>query len=135
MALEARRQQRLEQAYIDLLSYLSHHQELAWSMGPLSEMSAPEPLSREERWRIEGLVTAYGSQEVRRLLEAWTRCLMKVQIANMASQLLEESQGLKPQLEEQAKQEQKAIPSYNEAVNRADAAIRERVRRELAGEV
>lgn len=72
MALEARCQQRLEQAYVELLGYLAHH---AWarSMSALFDVKAPDPLTDEGVKRIEALVTAYGSDEVRQLLVEWIR--------------------------------------------------------------
>jgi hypothetical protein len=70
MALEARRQERLEQAYIELLGYLSHYAEWARSAQRLlgEPPAPPDPLPREELNRVEALVEAYGSEEIRRLL-------------------------------------------------------------------
>ena len=65
MAREARVQERLDQAYIALGEYLSRFEDWARSVHPfLGPVPAPDPLPPGERWRIEALVTAYGSEEV-----------------------------------------------------------------------
>jgi hypothetical protein len=48
MALETRRHERLEQAYIELLGYLAHHAEWASSVERLMrmEVAPPDPLPR-----------------------------------------------------------------------------------------
>lgn len=140
MASETRRQQRLEKAYIELFGFLAHHAEVAWSMGPLGGLVEKlHPLPGEERRRIDVLISAYGSPEVRKLLDEWIQCFMA--LSGVAARLeittgmVEDSQGSSPQLEDEAKRERKAMVSYQEALQRADEAIRDRVRRELAGEV
>ena len=71
MALETRRQQRLEQAYIELLGYLSYHAEWARSVGAVQ---GPDPLPREDIRRIEARIEAYGSPKVRGMLQEWREC-------------------------------------------------------------
>ena len=73
MAAEARRQERLEQAYIELLGYLSRHWDWAKSVRPFwGQPPIPEPLPPEERWRIETLGGLRGVQGDRVLTrELW----------------------------------------------------------------
>jgi hypothetical protein len=58
----------------------------------------------------------------------------ELEVADIRFRRLEESQRPSPELEDEAKQAQKAIQSSREAIYRADEVIRDRIRRELAGE-
>lgn len=79
MAQEARRQDRLERAYTELGMFLSRWEDWARSVHPfMGPVPTPEPLPREERWRIETLVTNHGSREVRPLLKAWAEQRLKI---------------------------------------------------------
>jgi hypothetical protein len=134
MAAEARRHERLEQAYMELLNYLSRHWDWARSVRPFwGQPPTPEPLPREERWRIEALVTAYGSEEVRRLLKDWGERAAKIENADTTIRMVEKSRNASQQMEDEAREEHIAISSYKDAMWKADEAIRERVRQELAG--
>lgn len=136
MAAEARRQERLEQAYIELLGYLSRHLDWAKSVRPLwGQPPIPEPLPSEERRRIETLVTAYGSEEVGRLLREWGERAAKIENADATIRMVEKSVRPSQQMEDQAREEHLAISSYKDAMFKADEAIRDRVRRELTDEV
>jgi hypothetical protein len=83
MATEVRRQERLEQAYIELLVYLSRQRAWARSVRPFwGQSPAPDPIPQEERWRVEALVTACGSREVLHLLEEWGEHAAKIESAD-----------------------------------------------------
>lgn len=134
MAAETRRQERMEQAYIELLQYLSRQWRWARSVRPMwGETDAPGPLPEEEQWRIEALVTAYGSFEVACLISEWGDRAAKLEDADATIRVREESPNPSQQLDDEAMREHKAIPSYREAMLEADRAIRDRVREELAG--
>jgi len=136
MAAEARRQERLEQAYIELLGYLSHHAEWAVSVRPFFEtIEAPDPLPRAEVRRVAALVEAYGSPEVRRLLSDWREHAEKLAEADAIIGVVERSRQPGQELDAEARDEQKAIPAYREAMLQAEEAIQDRVRQELADEV
>jgi hypothetical protein len=134
MALEARRQQRLEQAYVELLGYLAHHAAWARSVQALFDVKAPDPLADENVKRIEALVTAYGSDEVRQLLVQWIERGGKLAQASAVINTERESANPSQELQDEAHRELRAIPSYRDAILDVDSAIRERVRRELTGE-
>jgi len=135
LAWETRRQERLAQTYIELLTYLSHYGDWAKSVRPMwGSVPAPDPLPRKERWRIEALVTAYGSHEVNELLRAWGAHATKIDNADDLIRRVEQSRNPSPQLDEQAQQEHLALRTYKDAMSQADVAIRERVSQELAGE-
>jgi hypothetical protein len=135
MAADVRRHDELKQAYLELLSYLSHHAEWARSVQPLmGTVAAPDPLPHEDVRRVEVLVTAFGSQEVARLLREWRDRAAELANADLTIRMVEESARPSQQLDDQARDELKAIPSYRDAMVKADEAIREQVRRELAGD-
>jgi hypothetical protein len=74
LAREARQQDRLEQAYLELGIYLARHEDWARSVRPFwGQPPAPDPLPPGERWRIQALVTNHGSPEAQRLLGAGPR--------------------------------------------------------------
>jgi hypothetical protein len=134
-ARETRRQERLTQTYLELLTYLSHYLDWAKSVRPMwGPVPAPDPVPSQERWRIEALVTAYGSPEVLRLLRLWGEHAAKIDNADATIRLLEQSKNPSQQFDEQAMQEHRALPTYKQEMFRADEAIRDMVRRELAGE-
>jgi len=136
MAREARVQERLAQTYVELHTYLSHHQDWANSVRPMwGPVPAPDPLPPAERWRIEALVTAYGSDEVRRLLGEWIEQAKKIENADQLMKLVEESRNPTDKLDAEAQAEHRAIPDYKVAMRRADEAIRDQVRRELTSKV
>lgn len=133
LALEARRQERLEHTYSELLGYLSHYRAWALSIRPLlGSVTAPEPLTDQDRWRIEALVAMHGSAEVRRLLEEWGRYPPKIQDADYTIQMAE-TRRPSPQLEAEVEKAEHKLPQRKAAMDAADAKIRDRVRLELAG--
>ena len=99
------------------------------------DVEAPNPLTDENVNRIEGLVTAYGSEEVRRLLVDWIQQASALAAADATVAMAEKAINPSKELEDQAAQDLKAIPSYREAVLEADNAVRKRVRQELTGGV
>jgi hypothetical protein len=136
MALEARRQQRLEQAYVELLDHLARHDEWARAVRPfVGPVPTPEPLRPEETRRVEALVAAYGSDRVRDLLDEWWKPAVNIRQVDLLLRSLEESKSPSKQLDDEVMQEQAALPKYKEAMLQAHESIRERVRQELAGEV
>jgi hypothetical protein len=135
MALETRRQERLKQAYIELGIFLSHYIDWANSVRPMFPVPAPDPLPPQERWRIETLVMAYGSPEVRQLLDEWHKCAEKIHNALATIRLRDQSRDPGQEFDDKANKEDQALPEYKRAMFDADKAIRERVQQELAGEV
>lgn len=135
MAGDARRQDRLEQAYIDLLGYLAHHAEWARSVRPfIGAPPAPDPLPPIDVKRVGALVEAYGSHEVRGLMREWRERAGRIADADATIRLLEKSKNPSQELENEARRMHLAIGGYREAMFDAAEAIREQVRRELAGE-
>jgi hypothetical protein len=136
MAREARRQERLAQTYIELLTYLSHYADWAESVRPVQgSRPAPEPLPREERWRIEALVTAYGSNETNQLVREWSRYATKVDNEDAAIRAAKRSRPSQDfERSDWAQGKDQALRLHIEAMAQRDEAIRNRVSQELAGE-
>lgn len=136
MARDARRQERLERAYLELLGFLSHHARWALSVRPLiGPVEAPDPLPADEVRRVESLVEMHGSLEVRALMREWRARAQKLADADATIGAVERSRRPSKEMDDQARDEHKAIPAYREAMFDAAEAIRGRVRQELAGEV
>jgi len=134
MTREARSQDRLDRAYIELGMYLSRYGDWARSVQPFwGAVPAPDPLPPGERWRIEALVTEYGSKEVWRLLEEWGEHAAKIDAADDIIRRAERSRAA--DLDEEALRERQALDGYKAAMYTAADAIRDRMRRELAGEM
>jgi hypothetical protein len=134
MAREAGRQDRLNMAYIELGTYLSRYADWARSVRPFwGEFPPPDPLPPEERWRIETLVTVYGSPDVRRLLEQWVKHAKKIDNADDMIRRVERSNNPSPSFEQEAQREDMALEGYKEAMRQADEAIRDQMQRELGG--
>jgi hypothetical protein len=104
MAIEARRQERLAQAYIDLLGYLSHHAAWAMSVRSYPAVKAPDPLLRGEVKRVEALVESYGSPEVRGLLRVWRDRAGMIADADAMIGMVERSKNPSQELENEARQ-------------------------------
>ena len=133
IAREARHQERLEQAYIALGEYLSRFGDWARSVHPfIGPVQAPDPLPPSERWHIEALVTAYGSEQVQRLLERWAECAARIENADVVIRMAEGARGPSPQLDQDALRERHALADYRKAMRDAADAIRSQVQRELA---
>jgi hypothetical protein len=136
MALEARRQERLEQAYIELLGYLSHYAEWTRSAQRLLGLPnpPPDPPPREQLNRVEALIEAHGSQEVRRLLREWREHAAKLQYADDSLPLVNLHDEADADDEAWTQDLNKARSAHRKATLKADQAIRDRIRQELAGE-
>jgi rubrerythrin len=70
-------------------------------------------------WRIEALVTAYGSDEVRRLLKEWEEQARKIENTDQLIGLVEKFQRPPEQLDNEAQDEHLAIAGYKEALQKA----------------
>jgi hypothetical protein len=135
LAREARRQDRLEQAYLELGTYLARHEDWARSVRPFrGRVSAPDPMPPGERWRIQTLVTNYGSPEVQRLLERWTELARKIENADEVIGLADQARGPAPELEQEARRERLALEDYRKAMDEATDDIRAEMHAELAGD-
>jgi hypothetical protein len=137
MALETRRQERLEQAYIELLDFLSHYAEWMRSTQRLrgQQVAVPDPPPREESNRVMVLLEAHGSQEVRRLLSEWRSCAAKLEHVDAGLPLVQLDDEADAEEEAWARDPGKVIAAQRDAMLKADKAIRDRIRQELAGEV
>jgi hypothetical protein len=132
-AREALGQERLDRTYTELGIYLSHMAEWARSVRPvIGPVPAPDPVSPEERWRIETLVENHGSPEVRRLLDRWGEQRMKIENADIVLGMDAESRGTG--LAEEALRERQALEDYRKSLYEASSAIRDQMRKELAGQ-
>jgi hypothetical protein len=69
----------------------------------LGPVPAPDPLQPGERWRIEALVTAYGSEEVQRLLDRWGECAQRIENADVVIRMADESRDPSPELDQDAR--------------------------------
>jgi hypothetical protein len=135
MAVEARRQERLERTYHELLGYLKHHADWALAVRPLiGPVEVPPELTREEVRRVEALVEAHGSLEVRALMREWRVRAGRIAEADAIIGRVERSRRPTQGLVDKADEEQEALKAYRDAMFDAAEAIRERVRQELAGE-
>src|SRR5689334_10367804 len=86
-------QERLDRAYTELGIYLSHEAAWAGSVHPvIGPVPTPDPMTDQERWRIETMVTNHGSPEVRQLLDRWGEQRLKIQYADMVITMAEQSQ-------------------------------------------
>jgi hypothetical protein len=121
---------RGQQAYIELLGYLSYHTEWARSVGAVQ---GPDPLPREDVRRIEARIEAYGSPKVRGMLQEWREYVADLALAGVTSGTVEELPNPSQELDD-ARDELRRIPSYRRAIFQTAEAIREQVRRELGGE-
>ena len=134
MAREALGQERLDRAYTEVGIYLSHYGDWARSVQPrIGPVPAPDPMPQEERWRIETLVTNYGSPEVQRLLDRWGEQAQKIDNADAVIRLAERSRD-PGKLAEDADRERQALEEYRRAMHEADKAIRDRMWAELRGQ-
>ena len=132
MAQEARVQERLDQAYIVLGEYLSRFEDWARSVHPfIGSVPAPDPLQPAERWHIEALVTAYGSEEVQRLLDRWGECAQRIENADVVIRMAEQARGPSPEFDQEALRERQALEDYRKAMRDAADAVRSQVKREL----
>ncbi len=82
LAREERKQQRLSSAYIEILSLVHRIGYWASRVRPLMDTNPPQerPLlpSPEEQARMEALVTAFGSKEVRDLKTEWWKEIAEI---------------------------------------------------------
>ena len=134
LAREARRQNRLEQAYLELGIHLARHEDWARSIRPFwGKPPAPDSLPPGERWRTQALVTNYGSPEVQRLLGAWAETARKIENADQVIGLADRARGPAPELEQQARQERMALEDYRKALYEAAGDIRAQMNAKLVG--
>jgi hypothetical protein len=134
LAREARQQDRLEQAYLELGIYLARHGDWARSVRPFwGQPTAPDPMPPGERWRIQALVTGYGSPEVQRLLGAWAEVARKIENADQVIGLAGRARGPAPELEQEAHRERMALEDYRKALYEAAEDVRAQMNAELAG--
>jgi hypothetical protein len=77
-------------------------------------------------------VTAYGSEEVQRLLDRWGECAQRIENADVVIRMADESRDPGPEFDQMALQERKALEDYRKAMRDAADAIRSQIRRELA---
>jgi hypothetical protein len=135
LAREARLQTRLEQAYVELLMYLSNLGDWAESVRPFwGQPPEPEPLTEEQHRRIDALMGAHGSREVHRLLREVNTAASRIQAADHTIRAVERSKNPSQQADGAAMREHKAMPGYKEDLAKAIEALEEQVRRELRGE-
>jgi len=136
MAQEARHRERLAQTYIELPRSVARTSEWVTSLRPLvGPVRSSEPPPPEERRRIQALVTACGSDEVRQLEDEWAEHVAKIIDMHVVMQSLEQSKRPSEQLDDEAMREYAAMPSHKTALWEAEKAIRDRVHQELAGNV
>lgn len=87
-ATEARIQQRLENAYIAELDIAERAGQWAQSVLPMMDTNPPQTVpslpSVEEQAHAEALVKAFGSDEVRKLMEVW-RDIVKQMISTVGT--------------------------------------------------
>lgn len=127
----AQRRDRLAQAYTELGMYLSRHADWAASVRPYwGQIPTPDPLTPQDRWRVETAVTLYGSPEVGRLLAQWTDHARKIDMADDTIRRADKSAS--GDLDDEARKERIALPAYKAALAAADAAIRAQMNREIA---
>ncbi len=134
LAREARRQERLDEAYLQLGIYLARHEDWARSVRPFrGQPAAPDPMPPGERWRIQTLITNYGSPEVRGLLGRWTEVARKIENADQVIELANQARGPAPELNEEARREHMAMEDYKKELAEAVDDIRAQMNAELAG--
>ena len=98
------------------------------------QIPPPDPLPPEDRWKVETLVTLYGSPDVRRLLDQWAEYARKIDYADDVIRRVKQSSNPSADLDAQAHQEQLALPDYKAAMDEVGEAIRGQMNRELAGD-
>jgi hypothetical protein len=134
MTREALSQERLERTYTELGLYVARFADWARVIQPFGGLvPAPEPMTHEERSRIEALVMNHGSPEVRQLLEHWRQQARRLEIADAvirASAEMPDGRGLA----DKAEKERQALPDYRKAMHEAAATIQDQMRAELAGQ-
>jgi len=86
-----------------------------------------------ERWRIQALVTNYGSADVQRLLRVWAEVARKIENADEVIGLADRARGPTSELERGARQERMALEDYRKALYEAADDIRAQMNAELAG--
>ena len=87
LAIDARKQQRLAEAYVPLLTFayrVGQWSDLVRPAIQTAQMPPPPPLpTPEEQAKIQALVGAYASSTVRDFMQAWQEVLTKVRVADM----------------------------------------------------
>ncbi|MEU4284852.1 hypothetical protein [Nocardiopsis dassonvillei] len=132
---EERRQRRLEEAYIHLVTILAERTPWVDKVYPIftntpEEYTMPPLEEPEDFLKKEAYITAYWSPEVRDLVQDWNKCLREVRHAGF------EVGDFKEYGRESGVKLSEARKKLDEAKNKtweADRRIRERVRDELMG--
>jgi hypothetical protein len=86
MAREARRYQRLTEAYVPVLDFafkVGQWSELVRPMIQIGEVKPPPLPSLDEQAHVQALIAAYASPEVKQLMLAWREHLNNVRKADM----------------------------------------------------
>ncbi|ROO60350.1 hypothetical protein EDC02_2213 [Micromonospora sp. Llam0] len=85
LAADARRQQRLSEAYVELLDVVEGVGYWSAALYPMMDTDPPQELpplpSLEKQVRVQALVTAYGSEAVRELHRDWTKSMVHIRAA------------------------------------------------------
>jgi hypothetical protein len=85
LAADARRQQRLSEAYVELLEVVGGVGYWSSSLYPMIDTDPPRELPPlpplEKQLRAQALVSAYGSDTVRELHRTWTSTMVQIRAA------------------------------------------------------
>src|ERR1019366_8312805 len=91
----------------------------------LGPVPPPDPLPDRERWRIQALVTTYGSEEVQALLTRWHECAQRIENARVVIQMAEKPRAIvEPEFDQEALRERHALEDYRKAMRDAADALR-----------
>jgi hypothetical protein len=126
--VEARWQERLDETYTDLGTYLSHYGDSSRLVQPfLGLVPAPAPLP-EHRWRMKTLVKLYGSPEVQKLLDDWGKQADKIENAGQVIRSSGQSSNPSAEFDQEAMREKHEFPDYKIAMYKAAEEIRNQTR-------
>jgi signal transduction histidine kinase len=134
MAREALGQDRLDRAYTELGIYLAHRADWAMSIQPFTgPVAGPDPMPRQDRYRIAALVSNHGSPEVRALLGQWFEVARKIENAGTVITMAGQSRN-PGELDQEALRERLALEDYRKQLQEAADRIRDRMSAELNGQ-
>lgn len=92
---EARRQERLASAYVEVLDIAQQIGQWAQSLSPIMDTVPPQPLPPlppiASQSRAQALVLAFGSQRALKALEAWRTSVRDIEHAHHSLQLAQRS--------------------------------------------
>lgn len=134
VAREQRNQDRISQAYLELVSFLQYYRERVAQLASITGPSPgpEEPAMADRRRTVRALAEIYGSTEVRRLLDEWAEHLVRLNNAKATIQMAEATRDHDSAIHQDADRELMALPGYATAIYEIDDAIRAQVRTELA---